>query len=279
MAERKRIPGVEPMTPLDEAAQIILDLRFEAVQKQLALAKNRASEDPEHVHQLRVAARRAEAAIREFSTCLGPKVAHRLRKSVKQIRRVAGRARDWDVFLSDIRGREGLAQAGAFVKGYAMGQREAAELSIARVKQFEPRWSIKAGGNRLLSELGASSIAARSKAFEEALQLDLDDGANLHRVRIEGKKLRYAMELFIGCYDEERHDILVEVQDSLGRANDDRWAHDEVSAMAKALSRVDPELFDQVKPGLESLCHAYRRQIETERAAFAGAIKKWRESG
>ncbi len=82
--------------------------------------------DPEPVHQLRVAARRATAAVDQFASTMGKRRGRRLRAIVKRIRRAAGEARDWDVFSIALRERRESASGEQlpgfdFLIGYAAG--------------------------------------------------------------------------------------------------------------------------------------------------------------
>src|SRR5262249_4315666 len=94
----------------------------------------------EYVHQLRVGTRRADAALRIFTACLPGEVYRKSRRRLRELRRAAGAARDWDVFLADLlmRGQEAGAQRRAgldFLIGYAVGQRTAAHAQLEEVYQ------------------------------------------------------------------------------------------------------------------------------------------------
>jgi hypothetical protein len=95
-ASKKWIEGIEASTPLVEAAELVLDNRLSAVERLVPLARKKAHEDDEHVHDLRVAARRAAAAVRIFAPCFGGGVA-KTRRSLKRLRRAASNARECDV--------------------------------------------------------------------------------------------------------------------------------------------------------------------------------------
>src|SRR5438876_3295955 len=99
MQDSKWIPGLEPTTPVADAARRALDLRLRVVHHYLPLAVKHADEDLEHVHQLRVGTRRARAALDIFGSCLPDKALKKARKQLKRLRRAAGEARDWDGFL------------------------------------------------------------------------------------------------------------------------------------------------------------------------------------
>src|SRR3954467_8752455 len=105
MAEGKWIQGLRPDTELAEAARKVLAVRLRVVREYLPRAMHRADEDPENVHQLRVGTRRADAACRIFRHCLPGRVCRAARARWRGIRRAAGVARDWDVFLLALRDR------------------------------------------------------------------------------------------------------------------------------------------------------------------------------
>src|SRR5215831_7032142 len=99
MAEGKWISDLAAETPLVDAARRVLSIRLEVVRDWLGLALREPDKDPEHVHQLRVGTRRAGAALEIFAPCLPEKVYDAARRHLRRLRRAAGAARDWDVFL------------------------------------------------------------------------------------------------------------------------------------------------------------------------------------
>jgi len=58
-----------------------------------------ASQEPEHLHQLRVGMRRLRAALRAFRPILPRKEANRVRDALRELSPTLGRARDWDVLI------------------------------------------------------------------------------------------------------------------------------------------------------------------------------------
>ncbi|HEY1785731.1 MAG TPA: CHAD domain-containing protein, partial [Pirellulales bacterium] len=62
-----------------------------------------ADHQPEDVHQLRVATRRAMAALEIFQTLLPPRRTRKMKKQLKRIRRAAGGARDLDVLAARLK--------------------------------------------------------------------------------------------------------------------------------------------------------------------------------
>src|SRR4051794_33720985 len=102
MAEGKWISDLKPQSPLAEAARHVLFVRLQVVKDHLPRATLEADRDIEYVHQLRVGTRRADAALRIFKACLPKKVHRKARRRLRKLRRAAGAARDWDVFLADL---------------------------------------------------------------------------------------------------------------------------------------------------------------------------------
>src|SRR5262245_10016158 len=102
MAGGKWISDLTATTPLADAARHVLTVRLEVVRTYLPLALREPYKDPEHVHQLRVGTRRARAALDIFAPCLSSAVHKAAKKRLRVLRRAAGEARDWDVFLGQL---------------------------------------------------------------------------------------------------------------------------------------------------------------------------------
>ena len=107
MADGKWIVGLRPDMTLETAAHHVLTTRLDVAYQWLPRAIDEAEQDPENVHQLRVATRRADAALRIFRCCLPGKTYRSARARLRTIRRAAGAARDWDVLLIELRQRAG----------------------------------------------------------------------------------------------------------------------------------------------------------------------------
>ena len=111
MADGKWIEGLTPDMSVSDAATAVLAARFDVVRHFLPLSAEKPDEDPEYVHQLRVGTRRAGAALRVFADCLPRKHRRTMRLLLRTLRRGAGAARDWDVFLLEVRKSRVLATA------------------------------------------------------------------------------------------------------------------------------------------------------------------------
>src|ERR1043165_1671605 len=132
MADEKWITGLQGDMPACEAAKKVLSIRLGVVRDRLPSAVFHAEDDIEHVHQLRVGTRRAAAALRIFAQCLPERLFDKTRKTLRALRRSAGEARDWDVFLEMLQTRQGKTDAKQrrgldFLLGFAHGQRVLAQ--------------------------------------------------------------------------------------------------------------------------------------------------------
>jgi CHAD domain-containing protein len=302
MAEGKWIEDLRPDTLLPEAARHVLRVRLQVVGEYLPKAALNSEEDIEYVHQLRVATRRADAAVRIFEDCLPAKAYRQARRHLRRLRRAAGGARDWDVFLSDLQAREQAAgerqQPGlAFLIGYALGQRTAAHAALEAVYHREqPEWEEFVGqtvdsvhpprgrpDSMTLIDLGRPLLGDLLDKLAEAAGGDLTDYGHLHQVRIAGKRLRYALEVFYCCFDETFHNTLYprieELQEILGRANDSHVAASRVTTLRDRLRRSCAAVWPSLQPGLEQLLRSHQRRLPQERRRFLQWWQRWHPAG
>src|SRR5579872_1367848 len=301
MADGKWLNDVTADTPLPDAARHALKARLHVVRDYLPLAATAdIPRDPEHVHQLRVGTRRAGAALRIFACCLPNKVAKQARRRLKRLRRAAGDARDWDVYALHLRQlltakpareRPGLD----YLLGYASGQRNAAQARLLDEAQADGE-HFNAFINQALDAVhspnhGAGSLLSLAGPLLEDLLQDLQQKANgnltdythLHQVRIAGKRLRYAMELFAACFEEAFKEALYpqveEMQEILGRANDSHVAAQRLEAIRAHGQKAFGAVWKTLQPGVTALLLTHRRQLPRERRAFLAWWGKWQKDG
>ncbi|HTU20874.1 MAG TPA: CHAD domain-containing protein [Gemmataceae bacterium] len=302
MAEGKWIRDLKPQTPVEEAARHVLFVRLQVVQEYLPRAALEAEDDIEYVHQLRVGTRRADAGLRIFADALPKKTYRKARKRLKRLRRAAGAARDWDVFLLALLEREHKADAKhrdglLFLIGYALGQRSAAHADLQAVYQEEgPSFetflvdTIEAirppdaeSSPALLVDLARPILFDRLKELELAALADLRDYAQLHQVRIAGKRLRYAMEVFADCFDPAFRDTVYprieQLQDILGRANDSHVAAERLIDLRERLQRTCSMAWPHLQPGFEQLLRSHQRRLPQERKHFLKWWNQWHPAG
>jgi CHAD domain-containing protein len=257
MASDKWVKDLQADTPLEEAACRVHQARLDAVHNYLDLILGK-DEDPESVHQLRVSSRRAAAALDMFQNCLPIKVYSKAKKKLKKLRRAAGAARDWDVFLQSFKSRAVPAKARDglnLVIGYALSKRQAAETELEdAARDLSKRYgklakNVVASAHRpkksskpqTLTDLAREALLPLVRDLGKAAKRDLTDADNLHKVRIAGKRLRYAMEILAPAFEpafrDELYPAVQEMQDILGEANDSRFAMARIRELLKQLEK------------------------------------------
>jgi CHAD domain-containing protein len=303
MADGKWITDLAADVPLAEAARHVLAVRLRVVGEALPRAVFEADRDPEHVHQLRVATRRADAAVRIFAPCLPDRAYRTARRRLRRLRRAAGAARDWDVFLIALlarcEGQPAKEQPGLdFLIGYAAGQRRAAQAQLEeagadQMSGFETFLAETVAAVRAPQEAGLQSATLLDLArpllsrllhdLEVKASGDLEDYAHLHQVRIAGKRLRYAMEVFALCFDasfrEKLYPQVEEMQEILGRANDSHVAEGRLTALRDRLRRGAPGEWKRYQPAVAGLLRFHQRRLPQERRRFLKWWDGWRKSG
>jgi CHAD domain-containing protein len=300
MSEGKWFSDVDPGTSLPDAARRVLTVRLQVVGKHIDSVAQAENDDPEHIHQLRVSSRRTTAALDIFADCFPPKVQRKAKKELKRLRRAAGAARDWDVFLLSLNGRSVPAKARAgldLLVGCALGQRlttgtqlksNAQEYSkdfgrfsehlVAAIYRQEDQVKLQT-----LSSLPSTALFPLVRALDDTAGLDLSDPDNLHQVRIAGKRLRYAMEILAGCFTPSYHEDLypkVEtMQEILGRANDSRFAIARMDELNSQLERSRPVGWKRKLAAFAEFRSYHQRRMSQERLRFERWYRSWKKSG
>lgn len=230
----------------------------EAVQKRLRVlsehlrrvTRERLSE--EALHELRISCRRAEAALWLCRDATDSRAWRLLRKQLRTLRRACNAARDDDVLQArfkhysspfakhwrrELRTHRKSLQPTIvrLAKELTVGDRfdRYAEKVSRRLRDFESTDRVSfAFGVRLLDEL---YLLVRS------LPADRNDGAALHRLRIVGKRLRYACEIMLEIWPELRLtkllDYLQAQQDQLGAIHDQQVGQQRLKVVASTRSR------------------------------------------
>jgi CHAD domain-containing protein len=299
MADGKWINDLSADTSPEAAARQVLFVRLRVVRDCLSPAVHEADRDPEHVHQLRVATRRADAALRIFRSYLPDKGCKAARRRLRAVRRAAGDARDWDVFLLDLGQRGQRRPAGErpgldLLTGYAFGQRAAAQsvleaVSLTHGAGFDEFLTDTVAAVRparegppTLLDLARPTLAALHQNLEAAASGDLRDYTQLHQVRIAGKRLRYAMEVFADCFPapfrEEIYPLVEEMQDVLGRANDSHVAAGWLAVLRERLQQNGTGTWKRAAAGVESLLRYHQQRLPKERRNFLRWWDCWQKT-
>ncbi len=299
MADEKWISGLRGNMPVAEAAARVLTVRLGVVLDRLPSAVAHADEDIEHVHQLRVGTRRAGAAVRIFADCLPGKLHKRMRRTLRTVRRAAGAARDWDVFWTALGQRGARAKrterAGIdFLLGFGHGQRVCAQgylrtATDGAVEELQhlltacAEATANADRDATLRGLAVPRLTELVQELEDAAHGDLSHYEALHQVRILGKQLRYAMELFESCFApafrEQMYPEICAMQEILGRANDSHVASQRLEELQTRLARTQPAEVERYRPVIRALLSYHRRRLAEQRRHFVKWWSTWESSG
>ncbi len=207
-----------------------------------------AGNSPEYVHQARVAIRRLRSAFKLFSPVLSPDFVDVYSPRWRALAGSLGSARDWDVFLTETlapleeafpgdpdlavlraRGEATKAKAQASA-GVALKQKEYSQLLLAfsaALFRVEPP-TIDSNDKKSSSNLrkfASRRLARRTKEIERQVgEHGKMNAERRHELRIDFKKLRYALEFFSPIFPHKRltayQESLSTIQDLLGTLND-----------------------------------------------------------
>lgn len=225
-----------------QVARRALASRLRRMWHYLRLAVERPSGDTEDVHQLRVFSRRAAAAMEIFDDSMPRRRGRWMQKQVKRVRKASGEARDFDVLLLRWAERLQRAPSGetALVLEEIKRRRLAAQKPVEDIferlnrKQFGQRIEklikrVRASGGKddcghEFACMARIALAKLVGPYLDAGDANLADAEALHAFRIQGKQVRYAIEIFAGAFDEDfrqqLYPIVADLQDRLGAIND-----------------------------------------------------------
>ncbi|WP_291994008.1 CHAD domain-containing protein [Candidatus Accumulibacter sp. ACC003] len=200
----------------------------------------RESDDPEFIHQARIAIHRLRAALRIWRPLLPVAFVNRFDAQWQALDEQLGEARNWDVFRVETLPRIALALPAGGENGrlsnYAQRRcalnREAARSALQSDDYSRLLLEFTAGvlalGETDERRLDAFALTCLDKAAKQVSQLAgealLGAAAARHRLRIAYKRLRYALEFFAALFPGELlrnyHLSVSGLQDVLGRLND-----------------------------------------------------------
>ena len=273
---RRRVPGAAGFDEQDESPAATPGLErlrmFFREQYARMLAHDpgvRLGDDPEELHQLRVAARRMRSVLRTARPLLERPWVDHLRAELKWLGGELGPARDADVMLDHLRGeaadldqsdrraikplldrlaREGIAARKRVLKALR------SERYFALLATLESAAAAPPSGDDgvSLTKAARKELDRLAKAMDDLAAAPSDEA--LHKARIRGKGARYAAEL---------------VEDDLGKAGKT------LISAAKKFQDVAGEHQDAVVA--EDRIRALLRGIRSQRTALAAGILVARE--
>ena len=277
----------------------------------------RLDEDPEGVHQARVATRRLRSDLRTFGPLVDEKWSSDLRDELGWLARILGDVRDGDVLLARLRQRAAelpdVGERAAPVLDSLQASRDAAQIALLDALRSD-RYAglldrlVDAANTPALAQAAAEPaveaipalvrrpwhrLSKRAKALG-----DTPTDARLHEVRIRTKRVRYAAEAAAPVAGKQARAFAhaaAELQDVLGDLNDavvaarwlSGWAVRDDEAARAAAKLAASERADRrgAARALASRLGAARRPetprldvTDTVRAA-GGVVVRHRENG
>jgi CHAD domain-containing protein len=220
-------------------ARRALDSRLHTVLRLFPLVTAETAEQPKQIHQLRVATRRAVAALDLFEPLVGRRKHRNLRRKLRRVRKETGAAREIDVLTEQVQSSGALTDAERDAVGKSLttfrqeSRRSIAELSrrlperklrrrIESVRQGV-RWRGE-GKEPAADEYSVLALTPLVEMFLSEVDYVSLNFQGLHRFRVQGKKLRYAIELLAGEWPRKLrghfYSRLEELQNRLGDIND-----------------------------------------------------------
>lgn len=244
---KKWVSCISPEQSVRKVGVRILETRLRSVAYWLPCAAENCDDDVEFVHQLRVSSRRAAAALRMFRSVIDKRAFLDMQEYLRQVRNVAGAARDFDVMREQFElHRGGLANdiASKWICAVQRHRGIAQEAIVALYNQM-PIEQFDQIVERLLDLVGSRNKRLGKLRFGDyvehdfkktvceffaAFAQDLSDVEAVHQLRIRAKKLRYTIELvevaYPACLRRRIYPQIVAIQDALGLANDHAIARD-----------------------------------------------------
>jgi CHAD domain-containing protein len=221
-------------------------------------------EDPEDVHQMRVATRRIRSAFRQLRRYYRPKVISTYRRRLRKIAQALGAVRDLDVLIADLSqfqstlDGEQQVDLQTVIEGLNQKRKSAREELVGVldakayrrfVKDFSDFLTSPGEGAKLLHSDDIVPIQVRhvlpgmihqclAAVLAYDAVLDDADAETLHGLRIEFKRLRYLVSLFDDLLGSQTDDFIEElkaIQDHLGRLNDIAIAHEHLDTLIAGL--------------------------------------------
>lgn len=250
----------------------------------------RYGSDPEFVHQARVAIRRLRSALRLWRPLLPPAFVECWAAPWRELAQTLGEARNLDVFAvqtlpplaTAFPGHGGLARMGREIerrreRAAGAAQQALAAPAFARLLLAFPA-AVEAlaedAAQPLLADFARTCLAHQRRRVRRRIAAGCGDAAAFHALRIEFKRLRYALEFFAPLFPGKalrRHTAAsADLQELLGALNDAAVAGGIVAGL-----RV-PAAADLVQGWLAGRHALIRELLPAALDGFASARAPWR---
>lgn len=247
-AARRRASDLGPETTVEDTMAAMLRQGLDQALGNLACVLE--TTDPEGIHQMRVGLRRTRSTLRLFRKLLPAAQYDWLVGEIKWLTSQLGPARDMDVFEEEIAApvMAGAPDGASFevfvrrIRAERRKRRQAAHRALTgrRWRDFQleaAAWlaargwragwgpDLPAALNEPIAGFAAKRLARRHRTVHQDARRFHDLApAERHQLRIDVKKLRYALDFFAPLYPERRVTRYLErlsgLQDALGYLND-----------------------------------------------------------
>lgn len=239
----KAAPYVTRQDPVPEAGRKIMLFHYERVLEHDP--GTRTGEDSEELHDMRVAVRRLRSAFRLFRKPVGRDLLDAFAEDLKWLARSLGAVRDLDVGISYLqdRRREAGPKEQAFIDAFVAEQEALRQDARARMiacldDERYSRFTAQFGeflrspwlfaecpgyGDRVEDFARRAILRQIKKVRKCAPRIDDAASEDLHALRIDCKRMRYAVEFFRrACHGSPQKwiDEVAQVQDVLGEIHD-----------------------------------------------------------
>jgi CHAD domain-containing protein len=248
--------------------------------------------DTEFLHDLRVAARRARFALKMLGSLLDPERRDALRRELSWIAEILGAVRDIDVFLARLKVQFERAGVTEKVRKEILGfleERRSFALTTLRESLDSTRYSQIIEGLNVIEREFAPSASSSAKGYTPAALAKKSIGkavkrisrwlnkkpgqfstSELHRIRIDFKRLRYTCEFFSDFFGNDMDrmvKLFVRFQDCLGTFNDAQVAEQRLCNLAESLQYRNTASKETLLV-TGALIQIQRDLAEAQRAAF-----------
>jgi CHAD domain-containing protein len=285
-------------------------LRKQAKRLAAQLDGARRGDNPESVHQARVASRRLRAGLRMFRECFDPERLKTWRKQIRRVTTKLGDARDKDVqiaYLCDVLDAldekpcyPGIARLLARLERQREGIQPKVVEAVDRFQSSGVLEQMLAVSKEVLCEArsqaagvpSASALAEPQRHILDNLDRllscqdslsDPEDRQRHHAMRIAAKRLRYTLEISAPVYGGQLDgtvEAVKKVQTLLGEVHDcDVWAEHLRAFAAKERKRIMRHYghagpFARLQVGIE---HLHQQRHWRRRQVFQELVDYWQE--
>lgn len=278
---KTRFPVFERHQSVSDVLRQLIAAHLEQVQAHVAEVLTQQDEEP--LHQVRVGLRRLRLLLSNLQQAEPDKAIKPLRRELAKFSNTLGELREWDVFITQtLRSPSPLMPSNKALGQLRKASEHQQKLCRSRIEQHLASVDLQRLWIRMGAWLHGEVKATQSVTLQHFVRhtlkkqrtrvdiagkaIDTDDAAQLHRLRIQCKKLRYSLEMFGVEQHEATLHSLMDLQDVLGNLNDISVAH-------RLLDALEPQV-GSASVAQMRLVIEHSRQLEIE--SFNKAWKRFR---